>query len=295
MKRKYKDVKFTASTLELVELIDGIVADYECQGYVLTLRQLYYQLVCRNVIANRQSEYKRVGDIVGKARLAGLLDWDVIIDRTRELRKHSHWSGPAEIIRSASHWYHIDTRSDQPVYVEIWSEKDALASVLEPIVDKFDIPLFICKGYPSITSKRIAANRLAQHEDQNPTVIYVGDHDPSGLDIPRELRQSFDTFGCFFVAIRRIALTMLQVEEYSLPPNPAKLSDSRATRYIAEFGSRSWELDSLRPSVLSKLVEDAIDEFTDYEKLNSQREIQAEHRSMLRRIVDGIEEGEIMF
>lgn len=292
MKKKYIDHEFKAPTLELIKLIDEIVEDYDSQGYSITLRQLYYQLVSKNIIKNKNSEYDRIGGIVGKARKAGLIDWDVIKDRTRKLDKHNHWESPGEIIRSASHWYHIDTRKNQSIYIEVWSEKDALASVLEPICNKHDVPLFICRGYSSITAKHDAAKRFLKYEDRNPTIIYLGDHDPSGLDMPRELRESFDMYGCFFVEIRRIALTMTQIEEYSLPPNPTKSTDSRAAKYFAEHGNQSWELDALHPDVLSKLVDGEIDALTDHTKLAVQLEIQLSHREELRKIADRYDYGD---
>lgn len=292
MKKKYKDVRFMPRTLSLIKEIDGIVIDYQRQGYEITLRQLYYQLVAKNIITNKQSEYKRVGKIAGEARKAGLLDWSIIVDRTRHIFKLNHWQDPGEIIRYFSHSYHIDTRIDQPTYIEIWIEKDALASVLEPICDKQDVPLFICRGYSSITAKHDAAKRFSRYEDRNPTVIYLGDHDPSGLDITRELRGSFDMYECFFVEIRRIALNRTQIKEYSLPPNPTKLSDSRAAKYIAEHGYQSWELDALRPDVLSKLVDNTINELTDYAKLNARRELQLSQRNELREIADRYDYGD---
>ncbi len=292
MKRKYMDKKFTAKTLRLIAKIDNIVKDYQRQGYEITLRQLYYQLVAKNIIRNKQSEYKRVGKITGEARKAGLLDWDIIVDRTRHISKWNHWQDPGEIIRYYSYSYHIDTRKDQPTYIEIWSEKDALASVLEPICDKHDVPLFICRGYSSITAKHDAAKRFSRYEDRNPTVIYLGDHDPSGLDIPRELRGSFDMYECFFVEIRRIALNMTQIEECSLPPNPAKSTDSRAAKYFAEHGYQSWELDALTPDVLSKLVDDAINKLTDHTKLNARRKLQLSQRNELREIADRYDYGD---
>ncbi len=292
MKKKYKDVRFMPRTLSLIKEIDGIVIDYQRQGYEITLRQLYYQLVAKNIIRNKQSEYKRVGKITGEARKAGLLDWSIIVDRTRHIFKLNHWQDPGEIIRYFSHSYHIDTRIDQPTYIEIWSEKDALASVLEPICDKHDVPLFICRGYSSITAKHDAAKRFSRYEDRNPTVIYLGDHDPSGLDMPRELRGSFDMYECFFVEIRRIALNMTQIEEYSLPPNPTKSTDSRAAKYFAEHGYQSWELDALTPDVLSKLVDDTINELTDHAKLNARRELQLSQRNALREIADKYDYGD---
>ena len=119
MKKKYKHHRFRASTLELIKLINEIVEDYDSQGYSITLRQLYYQLVSKNIITNKKSEYDRIGGIVGKARLAGLIDWDIIKDRTRRLSQCDHWENPGEVIRYYLHSYRIDTRIDQPTYIEI--------------------------------------------------------------------------------------------------------------------------------------------------------------------------------
>lgn len=292
MKKKYKAVRFMPRTLRLIEKIDDIVKDYQRQGYEITLRQLYYQLVSKNIIANKKREYKRLGKIVGKARIGGLLDWAAIEDRTRELSQFTHWDSPAERVRVAANSYHLDTRLTQPRYIEVWIEKQSLFSIVERVCDEHDVPIFVCRGYPSITAKHDATKRLLQYEHRNPVILYLGDHDPSGLDIPRELRESFDLFGAFFVEIRRIALTMAQIEEYALPPNPAKITDSRAKNYIRIYGQKSWELDALRPDVLSKIINDEIDALTDHAKLAVRREIQLLHRSELRKIADRYNYGD---
>ena len=131
MKRRYIGKNFRNSSLALIDKANEIIEDYIAEGYDLTLRQLYYQFVARDIIANRQSEYSRLGSVINDARLAGLIDWNSIIDRTRNYESLGHWDSPASILQSAANSYHIDLREDQDEYVEVWVEKDALVGVIE--------------------------------------------------------------------------------------------------------------------------------------------------------------------
>ena len=160
------------------------IAEYAAQGYDLTLRQLYYQFVSRDLLPNRQSEYKRLGDIINDARLAGLVDWEAIVDRTRNIRALSHWSDPASIVKAAANSFAVDKWADQPKRVEVWIEKDALVGVFEPVCEELDVPLFSCRGYTSQSEVWGAAQRLEKYlmADQEVVILHIGDHDPSGLD-----------------------------------------------------------------------------------------------------------------
>jgi hypothetical protein len=80
---KYKDFNFRSASLSVIELANSIIAEYQAQGYDLTLRQLYYQFVARGIIPNSDAEYKKLGSVINDGRLAGLIDWDSITDRTR--------------------------------------------------------------------------------------------------------------------------------------------------------------------------------------------------------------------
>jgi len=265
-KIKYQEFEFRPETLALIKQCNVIVVEYAAQGFVLTLRQLYYQLVSRDIIPNRQSEYKRVGSIVNDARLAGLIDWSAIEDRTRNLRSISHWSDPAELISACADQFRHDKWRDQPYRPEVWIEKDALVGVIEGVCQELDVPFFSCRGYTSQSEMWGAAMRMVKHSrnKQKPYVIHLGDHDPSGQDMSRDIEARLSMFLAHHlgplgtVGFKRIALNMDQVKEYDPPPNPAKLTDSRATGYIAEHGDESWELDALEPTVLAGLIRDSI-------------------------------------
>ena len=146
---RYVPKNFGGAALRVIGEANAIIADYAAQGYDLTLRQLYYQFVSRDLLPNRQSEYKRLGDIINDARLAGLVDWEAIVDRTRNIRALPHWSDPAAIVRAAASSFAVDKWAEQPRRVEVWIEKDALVGVFEPVCQELDIPLFSCRGYTS--------------------------------------------------------------------------------------------------------------------------------------------------
>jgi hypothetical protein len=247
----YKDKNFSPSTLAVIDQANSIIDEYQTDGLKLTLRQLYYQFVSRALIANKQSEYKRLGSIINDARLAGLVDWEAIEDRTRDLKRNSHWNDPGDIMQSVVSSFKLDHWENQQYRVEVWIEKEALVGVIATICDKLDVPYFACKGYVSASEMWNASQRFQYvYGDQKPVVIHLGDHDPSGIDMTRDIDDRQNIFDGGAV-MNRIALNFDQVEKYNPPPNPAKLSDSRASGYIAKYGAYSWELDALEPRTMS--------------------------------------------
>lgn len=264
-KIQYIDKNFRPDSLALIQKVNRVVSDYHAQGYDLTLRQVYYQMVARDIIPNNQRSYKNLGSLINDARLAGLIDWNAIEDRTRNLRRNSHWADPGEIVSSAAYSYHLDHWEDQQNYVEVWVEKDALIGVVGQICERLDVSHFSCRGYVSQSEMWGAANRLKRRYDagQNVVLLHLGDHDPSGKDMSRDIVERLELFGVEDVIFRRLALNMDQIEEYGPPPNPAKLTDSRATGYIREFGRESWELDALEPQVISDLIQEHVESFRD--------------------------------
>lgn len=255
----YVEKNFSEDTLKVIEQANEIIEAYAAQGYDLTLRQLYYQFVSRDLIANTQKEYKRLGSIINDARLAGLIDWEYITDRTRNLHRLAHWSSPGSIIQACAEQYRVDKWATQKVRVEVWIEKEALAGVFQRVCDQLDVPFFSCRGYTSQSEMWAAGQRLKgiKRGGQKPIILHFGDHDPSGIDMTRDIRDRLKLF-MGGLSLERLALNMDQVEEYEPPPNPTKITDSRAEGYIAEYGNESWELDALEPDVLASLVRDFV-------------------------------------
>lgn len=280
----YVEKAFRDSSLAIIKKANEIIDNYADQGFDLTLRQLYYQFVSRGLIPNSDREYKRLGSIINDARLAGLIDWNHITDRTRNVRMNSHWEDPGEIIHSAAHSFAVDKWKDQPYRPEVWIEKDALVGVISDVCNRHDIPYFSCRGYTSQSEMWGAARRLLEHDrnGQRPLILHLGDHDPSGIDMTRDIDERLELF-MGGLKVNRLALNMSQVEEYDPPPNPAKVTDSRASGYISRFGASSWELDALEPAVIAGLIENAILGIRDEDAWELAVDREAEGKTLLSR------------
>jgi len=265
MKKCFKEFNFRSTTLAVISRANSIIAEYQQDGYDLTLRQLYYQFVARDIIPNSQSEYNKLGTALNNGRLAGLIDWNAIKDRTRQMHQNYHETNPERAIEYTSECYAIDTRQDQDVYLEAWVEKEALAGVVERACREIDIPWFACRGYVSQTAMYEAAMRCRRKKASRTVIIHLGDHDPSGIDMTRDNFDRMDMFGAN-LTVERIALNMDQVDKYNPPPNPAKLTDSRCSGYISEYGDKSWELDALDPHTINTLICDTAATYTDQGK-----------------------------
>lgn len=260
----YKAKKFRGASLTMIATANAIIDEYAAQGFDLTLRQLYYQMVARGHIENSQRSYKNFGNVVDDGRLAGLIDWDRIVDRTRNLRANGHFKDPGHIMRAAVNSYRVNKWERQPYRVEVWIEKDALVGVIDPVCSRLDVPFFACRGYTSQSEMWAAGQRLAAYQDQGqtPVILHLGDHDPSGVDMTRDIVDRLDLF-MGGLPVNRLALNWDQVQSFNPPPNPAKIEDSRARAYIATYGLQSWELDALDPTTIAGLIENAVAGFRD--------------------------------
>lgn len=288
-KIQYKEIKFQQKSLDLIELVNQVVDEYSAQGYELTLRQAYYQLVARGYIPNNERSYKNIGNLINDGRLAGLIDWHSITDRTRNLRGNGHWDNPQEVIASARYSYLLDKWVGQPNYVEVWVEKDALVDIVGQVCRPLDTPYFSCRGYTSQSEMWSAAQRfIRQNYREKRIIIHLGDHDPSGIDMTRDIQERLEMFGAD-VCVERVALTMNQIQTYNPPPNPAKITDSRASKYIDQFGNESWELDALEPKVITNLINQEVTKYRDdaiYQAVCDKEEKEKDELRMLEREYD---------
>lgn len=268
-KIEYVPKNFNAKTQAIIDKVNLVLDEYEADGIDLTVRQVYYQFVSRDWIPNTLNDYKRLASIIDDARLAGQIDWERIQDRTRHLRSVSTWGTPADIIDSCVSSYREDLWKGQPCRLEIWIEKDAQIGNVENVSVTERVPFLSCRGYTSQSEMWRAAQRLYRYakpsafagagagkeQGQQIHIIHLGDHDPSGIDMSRDIQDRLDLFtypGC--IELHRIALNMDQVKKYGPPPNPAKLTDSRSVKYVDNFGDDSWELDALDPKVIQGLI-----------------------------------------
>lgn len=302
---------FRRPALQQIQHANRIIEAYARQGYKLTLRQLYYQFVAHDLFSddrrwvwtgtkwkrdpngtkNAEPNYTYLGGLISDARIAGLVDWAAIEDRTRNLQALGSFDSPADFMRYTHYWYRLDHWQDQPYRIEAWVEKEALVGVLARICAQYHVPYFACKGYVSQSEMYDAAQRFKGYieGDQQVLLLHLGDHDPSGIDMTRDITDRLEMF--FGSAadlyldqftIKRIALNYDQVRAYNPPPNPAKNTDTRFGEYANQFGLESWELDALEPSVIAGLIEAEVLAVRDEERYNEVLELEAEQLQLIR-------------
>lgn len=275
-KIRYRKTNFRKEALNRIDVINEILAEYG-SGDKLSARQVYYRLVAGLHIENTVRSYKNLTNLLTDARYAGLIDWDVIEDRGREPTIWAEYDSIRETVDRAMFGFRLPRWRNQPKYVELWVEKQALAGVLEPIAAESHVTLLVNKGYSSASAMKEAADRLIWRasygadeldEEREVIVLYLGDHDPSGEDMVRDIRVRLEEFGVERLEVRKVALTLEQVEQFNLPPNPAKTIDSRSPGYIAEHGDSSWELDAIPPRDFTRIVRNALKAVTNQKLMN---------------------------
>lgn len=327
-----------------IEIVD-IVERFAKLDYKLTLRQLYYQLVKANAVRNHDTVYKKLSKILDDLRYGGYIDWDAVEDRGR-LPKNAYSLDDAEdALNDAIRTFRVKRQSNQDVTVEVWSEKDAISEILYRVTSKYGIPLMINKGYSSSTAMYRGYQRFARSilAGKPVKLIYFGDHDPSGLDMIRDihdrvvnfmvegdlLKTYFDNLYSKqspsdrqkvifqvpkkdidkFMSIRNSSKQALfyykcwktvmlkqlfevipaginkkQIEQFRLPPNPAKNTDPRADRYKEEHGDESWEVDGLDPPDMVDILEQVIQANISMSKYQDIRKFEKDELTKLQKI-----------
>ena len=268
------------ATLALVYAARDVIDEAAGQGYKLTLRAVYYGLVSVNAIENNARCYKRLSEVLNRARWAGLLDMTAIDDLQRVVVERPAWTGPDDFAESVVPQYRRDWWANGDTRVEVWAEKAAVASIVGPEAHRFGVRFLACRGYASLTALAEAAQRW--DFGRRAVVLYVGDLDPSGADMDRDIAERLEELATGGVEVRRLALTRAQVEEHDLPPNHTKLKDSRAANWI--HGRDSWELDALPAPVLAGLVRDALADLIPDDFDERRDEDRATQRRLARRM-----------
>lgn len=261
---------------KVIEHIVYIVNRYAAMGLRLTLRQLHYQFVVNNWIVNHLAAYKKLGVILDDCRYAGIIDWDDIVDRGRQPRIPWAADDVKHALNDTLATFRVNRMLNQETHVEVWTEKDALSEIMSNVTDKWHVRLCVNKGYTSSSAVHESYERFCEHinNGQKVVILYFGDHDPSGLDMVRDIRERLE----FMFAngtqlgyevsedefdVIPIGLTMDQIKKYKCPPNPAKMTDTRAPGYIKKFGRMSWEVDALPAEELVKIINDNIEMHVD--------------------------------
>jgi len=266
-------------TQSLIEATHAILAEY----HPMTLRQVYYQLVSGQVLENKESVYKGLSRTLVLARQEGAIPWDWIEDRTRRPRAVSMWDDLPDFADTVCRAYRRDVWATQPRRVECWLEKDALSGIFEEVLNPYGVTLRVAKGYPSASAIHTAA--MSYGDGDGVTVLYFGDFDPTGKDIPRHLRDDLALYGSR-PEIVLCALTRDDIRDYDLPPNPTKATDSRAAAFVAKHGDISVELDALPLAVLQDRIRTETEKRMDLDALEQIRVTEHDEREYLRRMLE---------
>jgi hypothetical protein len=249
----------------------------------MTVRQLFYRLVSHGIIAKTEAEYKNaVVRLTAELRLGSHVPYGWIADNTRWQRKPRTHSSLEEALRRTAETYRRSVWDDQDAYVEIWLEKDALAGVLYKVTSAWDVPLMVTRGFPSLTYLYEAAD-IIREQDKPTFLYYFGDHDPSGLEIPRTVERRIREFVPEAeITFQRVAVTPEQIQSMALPTRPTKRSDSRSKNFEGE----SVEVDAIEPTTLRRMTEECITRHIDPVAYARLMEIEAAERDTLLAIAE---------
>jgi hypothetical protein len=303
-----------------MDLVRAHLFDIVAQGRPMTVRQVFYQAVTRGIVAKTEGEYKStVCRLLTDMRLEGALPFGWIADNTRWMRKPRTYSSMEAALENTASTYRRQLWDNQGSYVEIWLEKEALAGVVVDITAEFDVPLMVTRGYPSVSflheaaeamgraSGRVRPTRAEIEQDLDDLhsgdrtrgqaararqearrgsrevfVYYFGDHDPSGVDISRNVEERLYNFANdeYIVNFKRVAVTEQQIEWFDLPTRPTKRSDTRAKGWRGG----SVELDAIPPDDLRDLVRASIEQHIDQDQLELLKTVESEEREVLERL-----------
>jgi len=290
---------------QLIPIVNKILSEYGSMR--LTLRQIYYRLVAGYNYPNKRASYNQLSSQLVRAREERLVDSNRIEDRTRSflggyafraltpkgqlsfLHSYGGWNNPEDFTNAAedfllNFWqsYEIEMWQDQEYFLIVWVEKDALSRVVSDAANKYKVLTAPSRGYASYSYIRNAIRKLP--ENKKIVILHFSDHDPSGLDMTRDLQDRFWKYTRKKVEVARIALSFEQVQEYQLDPNPTKSSDTRAEAYIAKYGMGCWELDAIEPKELTRLVTKTIEKYVDMEQWNQSLQQEQDDKKELSQI-----------
>ena len=275
----------------MAELLSAIHSVLAGERSAITIRHLFYRLVGRDVIEKTELAYKSLCQHLSRWRKKHEVRWDAFSDSTRWYIEPPVFNGMDDALKRTLETYRRDLWATQPHYVEVWAEKDAIAGVIDDVTDQFSVPLFVCRGFASLSSMYSASGifKQAQENGKEVTIFHLGDYDPSGHAAADAIERTFrETFDCS-VNFQRIAILPEHIEEFSLPTRPTKQSDSRSRNWR---GTECVELDSMPPRELRGLVESAITSRIDPYEWEKLKDIEREERATLAKTIAGFTASE---
>jgi hypothetical protein len=270
------------SAAELENEIAAITGILDAEDGPITVRHLFYRLVGLNVIEKTEKEYKLLCYHLARWRKDDLIPWDSFTDSTRWHICPPMFDGVADALQRTRETYRRNLWTTQPYYVEVWVEKDAIAGVIAGVTRQFGVPLFVCRGFASLSSQYSASTTFknVQAKGKEVIVYHLGDYDPSGHSAADAIENTVaNVFDCE-IEFKRLAILPEHISQFDLPTRPVKQSDSRARNWT---GTECVELDAMPPNELRWIVENAISDcIDDYEWEQMQKIERAERETLTR-------------
>lgn len=257
-------------------------AFHEVDTDAQTVRQLFYKCTTYGAVPKSEAGYNAIQRHVLNMRRRGIIPYAWVSDSARWQRKPNTYDSLEQFLRISRDAYRRALWRDQGAYVEVWCEKDALAGVIYPVTEMYDVPLMVSRGFSSETFVYEAAQAIMSIN--RPAFVYLlSDYDPSGVALARDIAKKLMNFGAAFT-FERLALTTEQIARYNLPTRPAKKGDSRA---------KGWrggcvELDALDAGVLQGLVRSAIEQHIDHYALQQTQLAERLERESLAHVIDNL-------
>ncbi len=266
-----------------IEALQDLIYEVAQEEQPLTVRGCFYRVMSLGGVAKTELSYRVVQREALKMRREGRIPYHWFRDGTRWRLKPDTWDSMTEALNDTARLYRRSLWRDSDVYLEIWSEKDAITSVINEVTDEWDVPLLIARGYASESFLWQAAQQIKAIGKRS-LIYQLGDHDPSGVDAWRHTRERLLGFvdGEVSVYCERLAVTPEQIEELSLPTRPTKTTDSRS----GGFAGESVEVDAIPSPTLRAIVRDVIDEHVDHDRLDILRIAEHSERRLLRHIAN---------
>jgi len=284
-----KNWTWTKLQRKKLEWVQGILL--ELKDYLpVTLRQIHYQLVARELIENTPSQYTMLSQLLKYGRIDGFIPWEAIEDRMRQAFLNQGWADKNEFLKDERDrfltGYRRHLQQDQENYVEVWLEKYALAGIFERVVNPLCIPLCPTRGFSSVSFLRKLRNRVltSQKNGQRYVMLYFGDFDPSGDAMLPSMKRTLEVdFKLQNMGFKHVALKEEHIEQYDLPVKmgAAKVTDPRYRKFVAKYGPRAVELDALSPKILRELIDRAIGKYVDLFKIDQHLKEEEKERPVL--------------
>ena len=261
-----------------IEALREALTDLLVEDHPMSVRQVFYQMVTRGAIDKTEAEYRgTVCRLLAEMRRAKRIPYTWLADSTRWMRKGTTFDTMEEALRLTAETYRRSLWTNADAYVEVWLEKDALAGVLYPVTNEYDVPLMVTRGYPSLSFLASSADAIA-YQDRPCYLYYLGDHDPSGVDIPRAVEAGLrDMAPDAEIHFERVAVNLDQILSLDLPTRPTKKTDSRAKNFTGE----SVEVDAIPAAELRRLVHNRIVRHLDQDELDRLELVETQERATL--------------